>query len=925
MKLKRLKEAKKGYLDDEGKFFDFQTSEVSNGQYIDATKTGVPYYDGFLNPTDAKELEQYYNLKGEVVMMSPSEYFSECSQHIFESHPSVESLKRQRGEYDRNIINHLKEVILKYKRRFPMPYLNYTGSKGQEGLHRMLCLAELTSWDTKFPVLVITYADQDRADRENKQKEISKLRIKINSAIQDALRYRYSDIEEFKEQLQFSLDREWEWMNLPSPSFTLTEEGDSYIVTIGEASEEFLKSSLKIEKLSDEEYELDLDDVDLDNNEDFLIRYFGNDWRETYPHLKDVFKIDEELTTKTVRRDNPNDFSPFGYKVDFYDGDYHIGEGSVCGIKDGNAFLYDFEVYPKYRGMGYSKEMLQYLIDKYDLKQLFVKPDNNVAINLYQKYGFEFNDAYDPDDIGNMRLMIRESMEGNLRSIVSSIYDAYMKYDRGEGLNQNCMLCTWAVELQLRGYDFLPRPVYSPTDIIFTDINGYDIIKNPKKVPLSNYDDLVSELDQVRTGRFYCHVNWTGSTGGHEFLLIKENGVIEIVDAQDNKIETLTPNSDYFSDVNWKNSFIVRLDNKPINKDILKYNDMKYAIPYEYTETLTESYEDELEEIQKTLDKFDYAFIDKDGNELDDEDAMEASVQSPEQFSKLGKGVCTDYVEYTKKFLDDRGIDYTTYDISFTDEDGDEPSHVCVVAHVDDKYVWIENSWYSEKGNHEYSNLNDFFEDIAKKHCVWDGNDYLDSCVIREFDKSLVGMTQQQVYDYMHTIKPIWTANNTIRESFDADTIKQMDKAIVNEFGRDYPGEGCILIAPDGTFINVYPTLADHEDLCIWLTEQGFDGVVNEAEWLVETFNYVRCRNNPESLCYIELPLHNITRHQLYSLEDWINEKVKYDHISIELPDGVWKRFSLNDYFAEDVIKKIKRYYASGTLYEDRRIINDNK
>lgn len=118
--------------------------------------------------------------------------------------------------------------------------------------------------------------------------------------------------------------------------------------------------------------------------------------------------LEENLTTKIVRRDNPNDFSPFGYKVDFYDDDQHIGEGSVCGIKDDNAFLYDFEVYPEFRGKGYSKSMLQFMIDKYDLKQLFVKPDNTIAINLYKKYGFEIDKSLNPEDIGNMLLMTRD-------------------------------------------------------------------------------------------------------------------------------------------------------------------------------------------------------------------------------------------------------------------------------------------------------------------------------------------------------------------------------------------------------------------------------------------------------------------------------------------------------------------------------------
>jgi ribosomal protein S18 acetylase RimI-like enzyme len=144
--------------------------------------------------------------------------------------------------------------------------------------------------------------------------------------------------------------------------------------------------------------------------------------------------LGESLSTKIARRDNPNDFSPFGYKVDFYDGDLHIGEGSVCGIKDDNAFLYDFEVYPEYRGKGYSKEMLQFMIDKYDLKQLYVQQDNTVAVNLYKKLGFKVDGEV--EDNGKPAYdMIRESYkmrftltEGkNLEQTVQQYIDKYRK------------------------------------------------------------------------------------------------------------------------------------------------------------------------------------------------------------------------------------------------------------------------------------------------------------------------------------------------------------------------------------------------------------------------------------------------------------------------------------------------------------------
>jgi hypothetical protein len=89
---------------------------------------------------------------------------------------------------------------------------------------------------------------------------------------------------------------------------------------------------------------------------------------------------------------------------------------------------------------------------------------------------------------------------------------------------------------------------------------------------------------------------------------------------------------------------------------------------------------------------------------------------------------------------------------------------------------------------------------------------------------------------------------------------------------------------------------------------------VEEAEWFVETFGYVRCRNSL-SQCFIELPIKEITRHQLYSLEEWLETKVSTPTLDIEAPNGEWKNYDLDEYFPEDIIKLIKRYYASGRLY----------
>lgn len=280
---KNLKEA---YLDDEHEFYDFRTQDVSDGEYIDTTTTGVPHYNSILSAMEKGE--SYENLTGEIVHMSPEEYYKECATKIF-TRSTVDSLKMSRGEADRKIIEHLKQVILRFGKRFPLPFLNYA-AKSQEGLHRMLALAELTSWDKKFPVLIVKYADEELARREDTQREINNITHKIRMAARDALMYKFYNYEEFKEQLQWSMDKEWQFSDEGTPKYDIIDLNDCFRIAIGEAYYDVDKEDIKIVEPEPDD---DLDDIDLDDIEDFLIRHFGDDWEKDFPHLKDTFGIGE--------------------------------------------------------------------------------------------------------------------------------------------------------------------------------------------------------------------------------------------------------------------------------------------------------------------------------------------------------------------------------------------------------------------------------------------------------------------------------------------------------------------------------------------------------------------------------------------------------------------------------------------------------
>lgn len=123
-----------------------------------------------------------------------------------------------------------------------------------------------------------------------------------------------------------------------------------------------------------------------------------------------------KLTTKISQRNNEKDYSPFGYKIDFYDGNQEIGTASVCGIKDNSPFLYDLKVFKDFRNKGYGTEIVKFMIDKYKISSLYVKKDNEVAIHLYKKFGFYI--ASEKDGMCEMK------KDYNLKEDFSSLFES---------------------------------------------------------------------------------------------------------------------------------------------------------------------------------------------------------------------------------------------------------------------------------------------------------------------------------------------------------------------------------------------------------------------------------------------------------------------------------------------------------------------
>lgn len=264
------------YLDTEERFFDYKTSPITGKVVFDTTRTGMSYYDELLHNPDY--MRKNKNLVGEIIYMTPKEYFSGCAD-IFNS--TVEKQISQ-TKADKHTFDKLMTVLTKYKKKFPIGFLNYA-QRGQEGRHRMLAAAEYSGWETEQPVLVINWADEDRHRREEEAELKREDDIKIMSACRDALHYRFYNIAELQDEIQCKLNQKFCVSigdDIPFEFYTDDTERE-YIVKCGRGEYIFSFDEVKWEE-GEPNPDLDLDKLDIELDElkdddisDWLKKYLG--------------------------------------------------------------------------------------------------------------------------------------------------------------------------------------------------------------------------------------------------------------------------------------------------------------------------------------------------------------------------------------------------------------------------------------------------------------------------------------------------------------------------------------------------------------------------------------------------------------------------------------------------------------------------
>lgn len=177
----------------------------------------------------------------------------------------------------------------------------------------------------------------------------------------------------------------------------------------------------------------------------------------------------------------------------------------------------------------------------------------------------------------------KETMFDKAKRIVTMIHNKTEQDSKPPTGNQNCQLCTWCAEAQFRGMNVLPRPVYSPRDPALA-VKGENIVLRPIRRFFTSQRDVVETVRGAVDSRWYVHVNWAESTGGHEFLVVNLNDYAYIMDAQAGllkEIDELDSSHNYFRDINFRNSYMVRLDDKEFNRKLFnEMNDPSKIMPW---------------------------------------------------------------------------------------------------------------------------------------------------------------------------------------------------------------------------------------------------------------------------------------------------------------------------------------------------------
>lgn len=137
------------YMIDGDEFYDYGTKDIKKWLSPDLPYPSEVFDKSTLGGFSA--YRKYLNDPKYILNITPREYFEQVAKGRKQTFEQVV----KNVESDKEILNHLKNVLLKAKKSFPMPYISRSNGAQQEGLHRIYVFAQMYGWNKSFPCLIL--------------------------------------------------------------------------------------------------------------------------------------------------------------------------------------------------------------------------------------------------------------------------------------------------------------------------------------------------------------------------------------------------------------------------------------------------------------------------------------------------------------------------------------------------------------------------------------------------------------------------------------------------------------------------------------------------------------------------------------------------------------------------------------------------
>lgn len=255
---------------------------------------------------------------------------------------------------------------------------------------------------------------------------------------------------------------------------------------------------------------------------------------------------------------------------------------------------------------------------------------------------------------------------------------------------------------------------------------------------------------------------------------------------------------------------------------------------------------DNVKKIMNVMEQIEYGFLDNNGNNICDNVELECMfnkvyyLMSPEELLNKKVGVCWDQVELERKLFEESNIKNETYFI-YIDDKNNLPSHTFLVFYMNNKVYWFEHSWSTEKGIHEYNNLNNLLNDVEIKF-VKSRESEVDKGLavhIHKYNKPNYNISCDEFYNYIFTQKKVFNfkiENATIN---DLERIKYYKLKTIVEYAKNLSEEEMTKIdnyicESVPTFINEYKKIIFNRKIIGSILIRKIDGGLLLDEIFIE-------------------------------------------------------------------------------------------